>query len=342
MQQKAILEDASTSIPHTGRMLIGHEEQMGIVQRALANQQMPHGWLFTGAKGIGKATAAYQLAHTILLGSHKIVSPLEYHPDLLVLKKKQNEKTSKMEAEIKIDQIREIGGFLAYTRTSGPYRVIMVDSIDDVTVNAANALLKHLEEPPPHTVFFLINHRPELVLPTIISRCVRLRFQPLSDIQVNRVLKGILPADSLQHEAWLAAYAGGSPGMAVTLLAATGYVWLEQWVELLCRLPVYTMDKIHHFIDQVVVTKSDEVFVTVLYILYRLLSRVVCYQAGGLSSQKLLDIERRLCDHKPLQTQSAAFIPVIQEIGGMVTDPKIVHAERAATLLRLFDQLQKL
>lgn len=341
MQQKATSDALSILRPQDHCLLVGHEAKLAMIQRAANRQCMPHGWLFTGLKGIGKATTAYRCAREILLGSDKVSSLPEYHPDLCVIEKKRQEKTGKMEAEIKIEQVREIAEFLAYTRASSPYRVIIIDSVDDLTVNAANALLKHLEEPPPETVFLLINHRPECILPTIVSRCIQVRFQPLSNDQVHQVLTSTLSCQNVQDPAWLSAYASGSPGMAVTLLAAGGDQWLEGWIRLLHRWPVYAMDDVHSFINQVLATRSDEVFTVVLYILYRLLSRMVACQTGGAHAAEPLEVERQLFYHKPFHAKAVAFIPVIQQIGAMVTDPKMVHAERAATLLSLFEQLQK-
>ena len=88
-----------------------------------------------------------------------------------------NEKTGNLARNISVDQVRELGEFMSLTAALSPWRVAVIDTVDDLETSGANALLKMLEEPPPNTLFFLVSHAPGRLLPTIRSRCRRLDFQ---------------------------------------------------------------------------------------------------------------------------------------------------------------------
>ena len=103
------------------------------------------------------------------------------HPDLRWLERLVNEKTSNLGRNISVDQVRSLGDLFDLTPALSPWRVVVIDSIDDLEKSAANALLKMLEEPPANTIFFLVSHAPGRLLPTIRSRCRRLDFQSLND-----------------------------------------------------------------------------------------------------------------------------------------------------------------
>lgn len=171
-----------------------------IVQQSLLDAfnacNLHHAWLFVGEPGVGKATFAYQAAKFLLSNpkgkmtsievasdcesSRKIVS--KSHPDLFVLEPEE-EKT-----EIKVDHVRELSEFMALTPALGKYKVIIIDSANNLNNNAANALLKLLEEPQDNTFFFLICHSLVSLLPTIKSRCRQLKFMPLAFTDFYKIL----------------------------------------------------------------------------------------------------------------------------------------------------------
>jgi DNA polymerase-3 subunit delta' len=111
------------------------------------------------------------------------------HPDMRRLVRLTNEKTGNLNRSIKVEQIRELGEFMGMTAGLSPWRVVVIDSVDDLETSGANALLKILEEPPANTLFFLVSHAPGRLLPTIRSRCRRLEFGPLDDDAMTSVLE---------------------------------------------------------------------------------------------------------------------------------------------------------
>lgn len=198
---------------------------------ALARGRLHHAWLLTGPEGVGKATFAYRAARRLLgatpdrsfglLGSDpdapdsRLVAG-RAHPDLIVLERASEDgKTKKV---ISVDEARDLPEFFAKAPSRSNFRVAIVDAVDDMNVNAANALLKTLEEPPERGVLFLVSHSPGKLLATIRSRCRRLAFPAWSDAQVAGFVGGRgLDGDTAER---LAAMAKGSPGRALALAAA--------------------------------------------------------------------------------------------------------------------------
>jgi len=127
---------------------------------------------------------------------------------------------------IKVEQIRDLGEFLSLTPALSPWRVVIIDTLDDLEASGANALLKILEEPPPNTLFLLVSHAPGRLLPTIRSRCRRLDFQNLGDDAMTSVLEAYAPDLAPAERARIVTMSGGSAGRALAF-AELGLAKLE-------------------------------------------------------------------------------------------------------------------
>ncbi|HRO33227.1 MAG TPA: DNA polymerase III subunit delta' [Brevundimonas sp.] len=196
---------------------------------ALARGRLHHAWLLCGPEGTGKASFAYRAARRLLgaapdparglLGARpddpvsRLVSA-QSHPDLLVLERLVE--GGKTKRNISVDQARELPDFFAKSPSQARYRVAIIDTADDLNLNAANALLKVLEEPPERGVLFLITHAPGRLLATIRSRCRRLGFPAWSE---DRLVELVARRTGVVGDAGrrAAAMAGGSPGRALSL-----------------------------------------------------------------------------------------------------------------------------
>jgi DNA polymerase-3 subunit delta' len=219
--------------PETAR-LFGHVAQAEHLTAAHRAGKLPHGLVFAGPRGIGKATLAFQLAHYLLANPDPTSAPAEFrppepssslyrqvasgaHPSVLHLTRPFNEKTKAFKTMLTVDEVRRVGRFLSLTAHDGGYRVVIVDPADDLNVNAANALLKNLEEPPARTVFMLVAHSPGRLLPTIRSRCQVIRLNPLEEGDLIAALAAFDKAPKPEEAAALVARAAGSVRNAVLL-----------------------------------------------------------------------------------------------------------------------------
>lgn len=201
----------------------GHEAEEQAFAEGLRGGRMHHAWLLAGPKGLGKATLAYRVARAALGAKRIGPRPLDVdpedqvarrvaalsHPDLFVLRRGLNER-GRPRREIAVDDARELGHFFSLAPSEGGMRVAIVDAVDDLNRNAANAILKTLEEPPARSILLLVCHAPGAILPTIRSRCRRLALRPLSDEQVRQASGA---------DAGIIALAKGRPGRAIALKA---------------------------------------------------------------------------------------------------------------------------
>ena len=203
-------------------MLLGHETAWREWREALGGERMHHAWLLAGRRGLGKASFALAAARA-LVGAGE--GDPAHHPDIHTLtygpkddkeeRKRADGKPFEQARSIRIAQIRTMQTRLSTRPTLGDRRAIIIDPADDLERNAANALLKSLEEPPVGTFFLLVAHSPARLLPTIRSRCRVLRFPTVADMDMDRLLANLAPsADDLTRAAAIAA-AAGSPGAAL-------------------------------------------------------------------------------------------------------------------------------
>jgi DNA polymerase-3 subunit delta' len=218
--------------------LLGQDVALARASRALRAGRPPSAWLITGAPGIGKATLAYRIARYLLAygatdaGPEDLSVPpdnqaarqvaAQSHPGLLVLKRAINPKTGKLMTVLSVDEIRKLADFFGMTSGAGGWRVAIVDTADDMNDNAANALLKMLEEPPANAMLLLLSNAPGRLLPTIRSRCQRLELRPLDDAALETALVQYLPEMTPSERASLARLSGGSIGAALTLATGDG------------------------------------------------------------------------------------------------------------------------
>jgi DNA polymerase-3 subunit delta' len=221
--------------PHQRETTIGRNEVEAGLRRALTTGQLSNGWMIAGPKGSGKASLAYRLARALLEPGALIGETLEMgpearafrqvaaqgHPDLFVAERSFDDKNDRYAAEITVETIRELTSFLSKTAGTGGWRVAIVDSADELNRNAANALLKSLEEPPHKAAVLLVCNQPGALLATIRSRCRRIDLRPLPDAEIVTLLKAEARLDQPAAEA-IAAVARGRPGYALALAAGEG------------------------------------------------------------------------------------------------------------------------
>ncbi len=198
--------------------IIGHRRPIQILKNAVERGKIPSSYLFSGIEGIGKKYSAITLAKTLncnnknsdccdqCLSCKKIDH--HKHPDIRVTEPVQN--------TIKIDQIRSIKQDFSFRPFEGNKKVLIIDEAEKMNHHAANSLLKTLEEPPLDTLIVLITSHIHLLLPTIISRCQRVNFNPLSSDSIFKILKNNSNIDD-DRAYLLASLSEGSAGKALAI-----------------------------------------------------------------------------------------------------------------------------
>lgn len=208
---------------------IGHDKCWDLFNSALDRSKLHHGWILAGTKGMGKAGFAKRMAYSILdpNGQHRHLIDAGTHPDFHIISRPPKElpkegegidPNAELKRSINIDQIRKLQTVLNVKPSMSDKRVIIIDAADDMERASANALLKSLEEPPQGTIFILISHASEKLLPTIKSRCQTMRFDPLSEEQMITALDMHLSNISDAERDALVRAGNGAPGRALAFM----------------------------------------------------------------------------------------------------------------------------
>jgi DNA polymerase III subunit delta' len=221
--------------------ILGQETAVEMLRRAVAKGRVHHAYRFEGPDGVGKELTAFALAEALVCGPDASAATrrrvhtfseedpcVPLHPDVILVERGRYAKLlgASESNGIGIEQIRRIVLARAgYPPHEGEAIVIIVRSADELTVQAANALLKTLEEPPPHTYFILLTSRPQRLLDTVLSRTLPIRFGPLPDAVVATILERRgAPTD-------VAALAQGSVSVALELADPEATRVREEFIE---------------------------------------------------------------------------------------------------------------
>lgn len=212
--------------------LFGHDEAVAAFRAGLDSGRLHHAWLISGPQGIGKALFADKAALRVLAegagppvreagldtpDEHRIARLVAAgsHPDLIRLERLAKDGAGDLARSITVDQVRGLQRLFATTASFSPWRVVIIDAIDDLERPAANALLKNLEEPPANSLFLLVSHASERLLPTIRSRCRQLRLSTLDDDAMTSALHAAIPEADSAEIRQLREVGEGSPGRAL-------------------------------------------------------------------------------------------------------------------------------
>lgn len=160
--------------------LLGYEDTKKYILNSFASHKLHHGVIFSGIRGVGKFSFVIEILKEITNN----FSDIKNNPDILLI---QHNSASK--GDILVDDIRKINPFINLSSSASNYKFIVIDSIDSLNKNSANALLKNLEEPPKNTFFFLIYHNEKPVLDTILSRCNLIKIDNLNYQDFYQILK---------------------------------------------------------------------------------------------------------------------------------------------------------
>ena len=322
-----------TPDPRENPLLFGHEAASAQILEAMLGGRMHHAWLITGAPGIGKATLAYRFARRLLAGAEPggtlALGPTDpvfrrvaaaSHADLLTVEREWDDKKSRLRGEIVVDDARAISAFLRLTPAEGGWRVVVIDGAEHMNRNAANSVLKMLEEPPPRAVLLLTCAAPGRLLPTIRSRCRRLALSPLTALEMAQALAEYLPDTPPAERTRLAELAAGSPGRALLLAEEKGLQLAALASEVLDQIP--RLSKLRAFtIAEQLGGRAEDRFTPFMTLLRDELADTVRRAARG--------APERLADLRPL----AEWAEMWQSLTHILDETERLNLDRRQALL---------
>jgi DNA polymerase-3 subunit delta' len=235
--------------------IIGHKRVLDFFENVVKNGRLSHAYCFVGPSGLGKRAVAERLAATLL---QKERSMLSIHPDMLYVRREKSEKTGKLKKDISIDQLARCRSFLSQRPFLAEHKIVIIDEAEYMNINAANALLKTLEEPPAYAVLFLITTDETRLPQTIRSRCQTVFFQPIDEKEILDFLlqKHIDPPVAEK----MAKQAAGIPGRAHRWAEhPESYEWYEREIERFQGLSGVAFYKKLQKIDELFGDKSDHI-----------------------------------------------------------------------------------
>lgn len=346
-------KEIPTSAENT--VLFGHDAAEQSLLSQFHQQRLAHAWLITGPRGIGKATLAYRMARYILAHTSTIASerpkpdemPGAEHPvfrrvmqgshsDFLALRKPEDKTV------ISVDDARKLALLMNNTPAESTWRVVVVDSVDEMNTASANAILKVLEEPPVRAVIFLVSHAPGSLLPTIRSRCRTLPLHTLSEQDFGKALSHALPDIASQERQALFRLAEGSPGRALELHAADSVEIYAQMIVLLERFPAMDAGALYAFSDTFARKNADAAWRVLGELFRRLLGKII--SAGGtgqVAAEEVTEGENavilRLLDASPLDY----WLDLWEKSAALWDKADHLHLERRQVVLNLFHELRQ-
>ncbi|QGR02370.1 AAA family ATPase [Ehrlichia ruminantium] len=291
--------------------IIGHE----LAKHTLISNPQIQSWLFHGSKGIGKATLAYYFAqHITQFTDFKC-----YNPDILTIH--DNEEI------IGIEKIRNIKNFLHLSTARSNHKLVIIDSIDNLNINATNAMLKILEEPPNNSIIILISHNLHSVPVVIRSRCFTLGLSDLNTEETQQVLKITYP--DLDHKKISHIYPG-TPGMVNQDITEEIHLY-ENLIAVISK-------KCNNLTVEEIIT-TDITLYKIEHILLTIILDIIKETLGITTS--LSTNHNLICTIKN-NTHTELLLPKISQIQHLIFSIRKFQLDKKASLLKLVNILAKL
>ena len=322
--------------PRANPLLLGHAAAEAMLAEAMRSGRMHHAWLLTGPEGVGKATLAFRFARRLLAGTPEGASlalderntvfrrvAAGSHADLLTIERAWDAKKKRLRGEIVVDDVRRVADFLHLTPAEGGWRVVVVDGAEDLNRNAANALLKVLEEPPARAILLLVCSAAGRLLPTIRSRCRRLRLDTLDDATLSDLLARYLPETAEEERGRLVTLAEGSVGRALALAEGGGVPVSELVGRVLDALPEVSAKHAHEVADAL--GRDEDSFSTFMDLTRAGIAGAVRAVARGRADPD----QARLVGARPL----AAWVDVWQGLSHLQFETEAFHLDRRQAIL---------
>jgi DNA polymerase III subunit delta' len=357
---------ARVPAPRANPDLVGHESVERELRRLQEAGRLPHAILLSGPRGIGKATLGFRFARFLLAKSagqsgglfggaeegglavdpetsvfHRVASG--GHADLLTVERAYDPRRRRLRSEIIVEDAREIASFFRLTAAEEGWRIVIVDGAEEMNRNAANALLKILEEPPRQALLLLVSHSPGWLLPTIRSRCRRLPLAALPRSVVMQFLGRYRQELAKPEVGALAQLAEGSIGRAIELAEAGGLALYRSMIEMFSRMPQIDIVELHSFADKFARPDAEDAYRVVQDLLSTFLARMVARAARGqIGGEDMIPGEGEVIQRFAGRAEPARWAVLREGIERNFADTDQLNLDRKQTMLGAFFAVEEM
>ena len=361
--------------PRETKKLFGHLESKNVLLNAFNSQRMHHAWLLTGPVGIGKATLAHLFTRFLLNmadsttcrdvdgygGDGLVVDPDSAisrqlktlgHPNFLLLRRQWVARLKRFNGTIPIDDVRKLRTFFGNTAGGRGWRVVIVDSADDLNIASANALLKSLEEPPERCLFFLISSQPARLPATIRSRCRLLNMKPLADddliLATRAAFEGVASQQPNDSELELAvSLSGGSVRRALEFLNSDSMKLHGDLMRFTEQLPELNYVAIHLLAERLALKSGEAELAMFISLFETWLGELV--RAGAIAGSRNMQDESQeqarivsALGKLNVAQNLAQWTELWETISRAREDMFLLNLDRKSFILNLFHKLEKI
>ncbi|MDA0361916.1 MAG: DNA polymerase III subunit delta' [Proteobacteria bacterium] len=357
--------DMLAGVPHPRdcKTLFGQNLAEEDFLKAVNSKRLHHAWLITGPKGIGKATLAWRAARFILINSKTWVESVSSsqrsytsldvnagdpvnnrinassEAGLFALRRNYDRGKKRFQNNITVDEVRKLKNFFSLSSTDGSWRVVIIDSVDDMNVNSLNALLKSLEEPPQNCIFFLISNNPSKLLPTVRSRCRTLNCLKLNPEAMENALKN--SDTNMEGLDGIITLADGSVGGAINLKRQNALEIYSSLLETVKTFPNLDGHLASTLSEKVSTRGENQNFDTFIKLFEILTSRLAL--AGlGMLNQEIVKYEKSILTHLSNTVYHAQeWARVLEEQGRRLNYGKQVNIDASTLILDTIINMNK-
>jgi DNA polymerase-3 subunit delta' len=356
---------AGVPAPRANPDLLGHESAERELRRLDRLGRLPHAILLCGPRGIGKATLAFRFARFLLTKSSNVAPDIfgdatdsglatdaassvfrrvasGGHADLLTIERAYDLRRRRLRSEIIVEDTREIAGFFRLTAAEEGWRIVVIDGAEEMNRNAANALLKILEEPPRRGLLLLVSHHPGRLLPTIRSRCRRLSLTALARPILAQLLEHYRPELEKEEAEALAELSGGSIGRALELAEAGGLALYRSLLDILAHMPRIDIADLYSLADKLARPDSEDACRAVQDLLSQFLARMVTYAVGRQTGAPgVIPIEEEVIERLAARADPARWVALRNEIDQSFLNTDQLNLDRKQAVLGAFFAIEE-